>query len=719
MRWAGKGLRIVPRLLAVAGFLVLACARAPAAQPADDRKARPARTDLYGDPLPPGAVARLGTIRDCLVGPSGNIVLSPDGKTITATTEGWWSLPFRFWDVETGRVLLDLKELDPKSSYTHPRRAAFSADSKLIAAGDETGTVRIGRTDTGRKLLEIPGPETVYSWEGDSYSPVESAAVADLAFLPDGKRLAVAYKNGVVWLFQIPTGERIRSFFAPSGKFSSDGKLLAARRGRNGTSVRDLLTGREIAHRPRYIVPSRTGRPAGGAGMLLSYSFPMNVAFSPDDRLMASSGRGGAWIWDLVSGRESRWTLRRDPSRRRSRSLEIDDSWEFHIAFSPDGELVAAEDDRKGLCLWSTATGQPYRRFPRLEIGHGIAFTPDGKRLISGGRYFQHWDIAGGRELRRSPRLDEVRAVSFGPGGKTVATADGRTVRLWDAATGREIRQFHGHQATVYAMAIAPDGKTIVAVDGYTVTTQPSGEFVVSEGGTLIVWDLNSGQEVRRVAGLVESRKAPGAPREDWDPSVAFSPDGKTLVAGDEGGARIWDMATGREVRRTRGGRGSVRSISFTQDGQILAGVDDRGVAVWDVATGRERTIAPHREGSVVTFGPVGHTVATGDINGVVNIRDLDTGEELGRFQEEGPADPERDAIGSIAFTPDGTIVASASEDDVVRLRDTITGRILGRFAGHIGGVYAIAVSPDGKRLATAGEDGTVLLWDLTAIGKD
>jgi WD40 repeat protein len=718
MRSADERLHLGPRLLAVAGLILLAGARAPAAQPADDRKARPARADLYGDPLPPGAVARLGTIRDCLVGPSGDIVLSPDGKTITATTEGWWSLPFRLWDVETGRVLLDLRELDPMSSYTHPRHAAFSPDSKLIAAGDGNGTVRIGRTDTGRKILEIPGRETVLSRDEDSYLPAESAAVADLAFLPDGKRLAVAYNNGAVWLFRIPTGERVRFFFAPGAKISSDGRVMAVRRRLNGTSVRELITGREISHRPRYIVPSRTRRPEGGAGALLFYGFPMNVAFSPDDRLLAFGGRGGLRLWDVPSGRESRWTLRLDPSRRRSTGIDIDDSWEFHIAFSPDGKLVAAEDDRKGLCLWSTATGRPYRRFPRLEIGHGIAFTPDGKRLISGGRYFQHWDIASGRELRRSPRLDEVQAVSFGPGGKTVAMADGRTVRLWDASTGREIRQFRGHQATLYAMAIAPDGKTIVAVDGYTVTTQPSGEFVVSEGGTLIVWDLNTSRELRRVSGLVVAREAPGAPREDWSPSVAFSPDGKTLVAGDEGGARIWNMATGREVRRIRGGRGSIRSISFSQDGQILAGVDDRGVAVWDVATGREKTSAPHREGSVVTFGPVGHTMATGDINGVVKIRDLDTGQVLGRFQEERPADPDRDAIGSIAFTPDGTIVATASEDGVVRLRDTIKGRILGRFAGHIGGVYAIAVSPDGKRLATAGEDGTVLLWDLTAIAR-
>ena len=127
---------------------------------------RPARTDLYGDTLPPGAVARLGTLRDCIVGPSGDIVLSPDGKSITATTGGWWSLPLRLWDVETGRVILDLKELEPRNAYSHVHRTAFSPDGELIAAGDGAGTVRIGRTDTGRKVLEIPSPEAVLSWDG-------------------------------------------------------------------------------------------------------------------------------------------------------------------------------------------------------------------------------------------------------------------------------------------------------------------------------------------------------------------------------------------------------------------------------------------------------------------------------------------------------------------------------------------------------------------------
>ena len=193
---------------------------------------------------------------------------------------------------------------------------------------------------------------------------------------------------------------------------------MAVRRGLNGTSLWDLRAGREIGNRRGYVASSRRNRPEKGVGVLLSYGFPLTVAFSPKDNLVAFAGPGGVRIWDVASGRESRWALRRDPSRRCSRSLEIDDSWEFHVAFSPDGKLVAAEDDRKGLCLWSMVTGQPYRRFPQLEIGHGIVFTPDGKRLISGGRHFHHWDIARGHEIPHLPGPTRYRRSPSAPAAR-------------------------------------------------------------------------------------------------------------------------------------------------------------------------------------------------------------------------------------------------------------------------------------------------------------
>ena len=187
-------------------------------------------------------------------------------------------------------------------------------------------------------------------------------------------------------------------------------------------------------------------------------------AFSPDGKLLAFVGHHRTLrLWDVAAGREVRYYPRAPLPRGRPSGFTIDHSLEFHLAFSPDGKLLAAEQTDESLCLWSVKTGQLYRRFPHLEIGHGIAFTTDGRRLITGGRQFRKWDIDRAREIRRFPKQEEVQSVAFGPGGKTLVTADGMTVRLWEAATGRELRQFRGHHATVHEVAIAPDGKTIVS----------------------------------------------------------------------------------------------------------------------------------------------------------------------------------------------------------------------------------------------------------------
>ena len=116
--------RVFGRLCWVVGLVLSTTNSSAGAPQAEQRKtgvAQTVRTDLYGDPLPPGAVARLGTLRDNIGEMSGDIVLSADGKTITATSEGL-VIPLRLWDVETGRVVLQLKELEPPARYAKVRQ---------------------------------------------------------------------------------------------------------------------------------------------------------------------------------------------------------------------------------------------------------------------------------------------------------------------------------------------------------------------------------------------------------------------------------------------------------------------------------------------------------------------------------------------------------------------------------------------------------------------
>lgn len=446
--------RLLKRLL-ISAALVLSIAAPAAGQPTAGRndagREATRRVDRFGDPLPSGAIARLGTLRDYIGFESGDVVLSPDGKTVTATST-FFDIPLKLWDVSTGQVTLELKELDPAlRDGGIVRRAAFSPDGKLLAAGDALGTVRIGRTDTGRKVLEFPGV----------------VPVAHLRFLSGGKLLAATDIRGTTRILPIGPREKIRTF----------------------------------THRDRPV------------GSLQEFRARFR---SPDGKLQAYFSRDGRdlLVRDVSRSRE----VRRFPYLRRTRG-EIDETWESHIVFSPDSKLLAAGDTPASLCLWSLETGQAYRRFPHQDAGHGIAFTPDGKQLITGGMHFRYWDIVKGQEVRRFPKQSEVRAVAFGPKGETLVTADDATVRLWETSTGRPLRQYLGHRADVFEVAIDPDGKFLASGD---------------VEGTLILWDFSSGKELRRrVQPAPVAASGEGGLRYPEIPSIAFSPDGKTLAATD------------------------------------------------------------------------------------------------------------------------------------------------------------------------------------------
>ena len=365
------------------------------------------------------------------------------------------------------------------------------------------GTVRLGRTDTGRKVRELTGHE---------------GFISDVRFSSDGKTLAVVDESDTAWLWEVEIGERLRRLPVGGNTFggvlSPDGKTFAARRSDGIVTVRDLITGREVRRLERYrLMGEQDRRPRRDHVPLPRVLQPL--AFSADGKLLVCSDRGrGLQVLDVSSGREVARFVRPVRRPRRAEIGLIGEDSESHFVFSPDGRYLAAADTHDSLCLWDLATGHPYRRLLHMSADSGFAFTPDGKRLVSGGTYLHLWDIPRGNEVRRRhPRLGQVTAVAYGPDGKTLATADGDTLRLWDAATGREVSRIDGHEDLIASVAIAPDGKTVASGD---------------MGGTLRLRDVATGGVGPRVPGC-EGRVH----------SVTFSPDGKTLAAGDDTGAGL------------------------------------------------------------------------------------------------------------------------------------------------------------------------------------
>jgi WD40 repeat protein len=235
----------------------------------------------------------------------------------------------------------------------------------------------------------------------------------------------------------------------------------------------------------------------------------------------------------------------------------------------------------------------------------------------------------------------------------------------------------------------------------------PDGTHVLtaSDDNTARLWDTASGREIRRFEGHGSGLSA-----------CAFSPDGThVLTASDDKTARLWDVTSGRAIRHFEGHGGGLRACAFSPDcTHVLTASDDDTARLWDVASGCEiLRFEGHGDWlNACAFSPDGTHVLTASDDKTARLWDVTSGREIRRFEGHGGG------LRACAFSPDGTRVLTASFDNTARLWDTASGREIRRFEGHGGGLRTCAFSPDGTHVLTTSDDDTARLWD-TASGRE
>src|SRR5262249_21954154 len=231
------------------------------------------------------------------------------------------------------------------------------------------------------------------------------------------------------------------------------------------------------------------------------------------------------------------------------------------LAFSRDGTILVTGscDDTAG--LWKVTTGE---RLARLSHGHQVrtaAVSPDGKTVFTAGRADsgRFCDVSSGKLLGKlaDKLTGNIQAAAFLPDGQTLLTAGEEGVRVWEVPTGQPLKTLLHDSYT--ALALAPDGKTFVAARGG-----------ILDRATVQRYETATGKPLKETATALPLEDS-FAPTTGPVAAIAFSPDGRLLLAGSADGAvRLWDGKTGAPVGLPWLTESRLRAVAFSPDGKTV-----------------------------------------------------------------------------------------------------------------------------------------------------
>jgi len=288
------------------------------------------------EPLPEGAIARLGKVRYPHVGRVSSVGFSPDGNTLTAAA---WDGSIWVWDLKTRQ---EIRHHAGPPAWL--QAMILSPDGRFFASAGKDGIIHVHETATGAESCRLQG---------------EPAASHTLAFSHDATRIASHGSGKALHIWNVPAGQEVRKInLPPSGghgfAFSRDGKLFAYVRDQNTVCISDMVTGKDVYK------------------FAVSRNFMNEIAFSPNGNVLTAVGMNRAlYWWNLSTGYEL--------------PLLEANAMNWGVVFAPDGRSLATIGENNLIRLWEMKTSQERCRFRSPDKNPGVlAYSPDGSLLAQG-----------------------------------------------------------------------------------------------------------------------------------------------------------------------------------------------------------------------------------------------------------------------------------------------------------------------------------------------
>ncbi len=653
------------------------------------------RLDQFGDPLPPGALARYGTLR-LRHGGLQQASFTTDGKHLI-TYGGIFSQELRRWDLTTGKLL--------------QRRAVPIRDGADAPAIAPDGGVYFLSMDGIDYIKDLNSPKKRiyekmgFQSMGSSLSPdgkllVVSTPEGGRVFdVPDGKIRFQLEQGGAGGGVVLPGGPGID--FGGNGQyvFSPDSRLLANSSLTGEITIWDVINRKKLT---TYPAPDSMG-PNGELMMF-------NLCFSPDGKYLLAHAPGRARLLETAVVREV-------PGFR----LASDNL--MTATFNHDGKELLVITYEGKLHRYAALTGKEVGSVSLIshpEDGMGMAFFSRDRRNLAliENSLIRVLDLTTMKS--KLPNLGDrrpLRTVRWASPKEMVSLTMSNQVRIWDPQTGKLMgsRQF---------------GTNEVLLD-----LDRTGKYAL----------LMIPEQVLRLQQVDNKQDLWKADDLDQSATAQFSPNGRWVVTSSQAGTDIRDLRTGkvkRSWKRELGQPNSSTSLAWSADGRMLARInpDEEAVTIQEFATGQKRCRFCVPQPAGVAFAAVGQLVAISSSDGVIRVfrlgRDKPLFEVVVRggggpihpLAYSGVAAPGGGAIavdvapmpfggsGRCEFTPDGKLLVAVCGNEV-RVWD-LTGKPVGLFQGHEEPILDLAFSAEGKLLATSSSDGTALIWEMSYLNK-